>query len=204
MNRSVRAFLATIMIGLLLVPVVSTAGWHSKEVGWHVTHVSGDGSSILQVDTLKTVLNGVNTFDTTAVFTLDMADRSMATGPAPVGTSSVLDSTASAFLVFQTDSAAVPVNTNGTFTLYTEGRQGGYGLSTSNARGWCRVDSTVITLGAAYDESFSFPIKTWGTYKSPWSYTQLRVRSAGGTGIMTACRVFLRWWNNDSANEHRP
>lgn len=213
MNRNARAFFATLMIGLLLLPVIASAGWRTKEIGWHISRIGGiNGTSIVQVDTALTVLNGASVLDTSVVFTLDDADvppRGLAAqsevlgGPGVWGSAYQSDTTVVGFLVVQVDSTAAAVG-NGTFTVHLEGRVGGYGATSANSSGWARIDSTVTTLGAVADQSLPIAIKTRGLYNSPLAFSQLRARTSGGTGTMGSVRLFLRWWKNDASNEHRP
>ncbi len=210
MSRQARAFLATLMICLIVLPVAATAGWRSKEIGWHVTYTGGfSGTAIVQRDTAFTTLNGANTLDTTAVFSIDDADVLPRGYVGPVATDVVgatgaaavqNDTTMTGFLVVQIDSAAAAV-TNGTITVMIDGRMGGMGATTVNSSGWSRVDSTVTTIGAVADQSLQIPIRTLGKYASPLGFAQLRARTIGGTGVMSSVRCFLRYWKNNASGD---
>lgn len=218
MNRKTRGFAASLMIALLMVPVFASAGWHTDEIGWHVSYLAGTGAPqpIAQKDTVYTVVNGASVLDTTAIFTLDAADvipRGLVApavteviGNPGVTTAAYLsDTTVVGFLTLQPDSGSTaPAVGNGTITIMIDGKIGGYGPNNSNAIGWSRIDSTVTTIGAVADQSIGIAIRTQGKYGTPLSFSTLRARTIGGTGTMGSCRVFLRWWKNDSSNPHRP
>lgn len=217
MNRRTRGFLAILMIATMLLPQLSFAGWVTKEVGWHISYVGGiDGTSIVQRDTSKTVLNGANVLDTTATFTLNDADQ-LPRGLVAPGVTEVMgnpgvtigayqsDTTIAGWLLIQCDSSAVPSVTNGNIGIYLEGKVGGYGPVTVNSTGWTRVDSLVVSHASATDYSDAIPIRTRGLYHSPLAFPQLRARTfSGTTALMSSVRVFLRYWRNDSSNPSNP
>jgi len=213
MTRKTRGLAALCMLATLAIPIIASAGWHTDELGWHISRIGGaTGTAIVQVDTAFTVVNGVSVFDTTAVFSLDRADVPPRGNPvvslgALAGSNTATnDTTVVAYLTLQPDSGTVaPAVGSGTITVMVEGKIGGYGPVAVNSSGWSRIDSTVTTLGStSLDQSVTIPIRTIGKYSTPLGFSSLRVRTIGGTATLGACRSFLRWWENDSSNPKRP
>lgn len=213
MNRITRIILPA-LLALACIASTASAGWLMREVRWQNTYVGGiTGTGIVVRDTAYTVLNGAAALDTTNSFTMDDADipprGSVSPGVTSAGTSSVSDTTVLGFLVFTADTSAVPTATLSSLTVLIDGRVGGFGPNSTVARGWVKADSALVNGAAGGtltvgDESVAVPIRTISPYGNVRRWPQLRARTTLATGILSSCRVFVRYWKNDAANEHRP
>jgi hypothetical protein len=106
-------------------------------------------------------------------------------------------------VLIQMDSSVIATPTLSSIAVAFDGRVGGYGPVITQARGWVKADSALVnSAGAAPNnpplivgsESIAFPIRTISPYGNIQRWSQLRMRTTAGTGIMGACRVFIRYW----------
>lgn len=214
---ALRKLSALVCLAALMIPLLAQAGWKQKELRWTLSGVTGDGSGIYIRDTTKVVLGGgTTTLDTTAWFTVSDAtpvlrgaqDLRVVNGSLAGAAGN--DTTIIGWLVFQADSSAAPTATLTTMTMIIEGRGGGFGLNTSNARGWVKVDSVVVngSAGATGLETVIAPLRTIGaitgqnTANNLSAFEQLRARVLTATGILSSARVFVRYWKPNESREN--
>ncbi len=196
------------LLGLLVLAAgPAHARWVTKEVKWQLSNQGApfNASAIYVRDTLYQVLSG-DTRDTTAGFTIDeaMPPPRGAVAPGTIGTAnstsgSLSDTTVIAWLLFQVDSTAAPTATLSSLTILIDGRVGGFGSTATLARGWVKADSALVNGAAGgslilADESIGVPIRTISPYGNVQRWGELRARQTAATGILSAVRVFLRYW----------
>jgi hypothetical protein len=225
MKRHVSALLCLIATACYLVPALvptADARWVQKEIRWTTSYQGGCATctNIVVRDTAYTVLNGAGVLDTTAAFSLDDADIPPRGSVAPgitevggIGTAAFAinsDTTVAGYIVFTADSTAAPTATLSSLTVLIDGRVGGFGPSPAVAlsRGWVKADSAVVNGAAGAtltvgDESVSIPIRTISPYGNVRRWSELRARTTTATGILGACRVFIRYWKNDAGSSQR-
>lgn len=225
MTRLTRFCFAVLVGMVLFAPSLAHAGWHTKEIKWRISNVGGNnGTSIFIRDTTYTLL-GVDqggVADTSADFSLDDADpipRSVAAPPGLTGNFSAGGTTGWAgapndtmtigYLILTADSLAAPAATITSMTCLIDGRVGPYGTTVTRARGWVKADSALVSGAAGGtlilgNESIAVPIRSITPYGNVWRWPWLRARITASTGFLSSCRVFLRYWSNDSSNPHQP
>jgi hypothetical protein len=221
MKRFVRVTFSLLALAVVIalgsLPV--QARWVQKEVKWQISYQGGSatGTNIVVHDTTYAVFGGgTTTLDTTMGFSLDDADVPPrgSVGPDLNGISGnqsggvaayQSDTTILGYLVFQADSTAAPTATMTSVTFKLDGRVGSFGPSPAVAlsRGWVAQDSIVVDGRAARnltaaDESIAIPIRTIGVYGNIRKWAELRGRTTAATGILSAARVFIRYWKADA------
>jgi hypothetical protein len=209
MNRLTRKFFAVLMLATLCIPALAQAEWVQKEIRWTISGVTGDGANIYVRDTTRVVFGGGSTTsDTTGWFSLAQATTQRGAQDPRIVNGSLNgaaqnDTTIIGYLVFQADSSAVPTASLTTTTLIIEGRAGGFGgPATTLARGWVKVDSIVVNgaAGNASMETIVAPLRTitaitgQNTINNIQAFAQLRARTLTATGVLSACRAFVRYW----------
>lgn len=207
------ARLALFAFSMTFVAPMAYAGqWKQVEVKWHKSSVGSptDATAIYQRDTVKTVV-AASILDTTGVFSLSNAD----VWPGNGMTTGNVDTLVVGYLVMQADTSATPTSSVTSITYEIDGRHGGFGVVTDNQQGWTQVDSLVATLVPETGISggtltvpilakmgeFITPIGSQIAASSNWlrlaSYESLRIRITATTGILSAARAWVRYWDED-------
>jgi len=197
-----RALLLLFVIAAAIPSQAYSGEWVKLPVRWLETYQGGSsGTSIQHRDTLFDVVAAGQT-DTTWSFSLGNA-RPFLSRTATVTTNS--DTAAVAWLIFSPDSAGVTAPTVSSITVEIDGRAGAYGGNSVNAA-WSQIDS-VVSAGLSTRGIVSVPIRAIGSLSNPalttfqynreyatLAYPELRARITAATGVMSACKVFLRYW----------
>lgn len=193
-----------LLISFLLFAAPALAGqWVQDPVRWLETYQGGlSGTSIITRDTLFDVVAGGQT-DTTWNFNI----RKAMPFPRIYATTATADTMPIAWLVFQPDSAGVTAPTLSSITVEIDGRAGHY-KGNSTHSGWAQIDS-VVAAGLSTRGAVHVPIYAVGVLANPalttnpynrayaiLAFDELRARITAATGVMSACKVFLRYWTN--------
>lgn len=205
-----RAFLAILTLFALAIPLTADAGrWVTKEIKWRISGIgpTGVSTTIWVRDTSTVVFGGRSTTtDTTGTFSLNDADippRGSLANPHGVGWTTETDSLEFAYLVFQTDSAAMGTPTVGTgaaFPVVIQGRVAAVGPASALSSGWVTADSIVLATGQGAYSTVAIPIRSCGIYGAGTganirAFEELRAYNAGtGVGYLPSARAFLRYY----------
>ena len=198
-----RALFTLFAVAVLVIPATVLAGqWKRDPLRWLETYQGGSsGTAIVSRDTLFDVIAGGQT-DTLWAFSIKDARVFR-----PFQTATVADTFVIAWLVFSPDSAGVADPTVSSITVEIDGRAGGYGANTVTEGGWAQVDS-IVAIGHSVRGSITVPLRVVGgpldnpvITTSPYNreyrllaYPELRARITAATGVMSACKVHLRYW----------
>lgn len=207
-----RSLLALFAVLALLIPAAVNAAWVTDPLSWRETYVGGsNGTSIVVRDTLYDVV-AAGQADTSWTFSLDRAMvpfRGMAPpGVNTVGSTNISngnqsDTTTVAWLVFACDSSVAVTPTLTSLTVLFDGRMGPVrALTAATDAGWVKADSALVNGAAGgtlilANETVAVPIRTISPYGSVLRYDTLRARVTSATGVLTSCRLYLRYWRPD-------
>lgn len=210
--------LAALALGTL-APYATAGMWVQKEIKWHLTSVGTptNPTGIYNRDTTYNVV-AASQVDTTGEFSLSRADLFP---NVHVGAATTVDTSLAGFLVFQGDSSVAVGSTISAMTYEVDGRAQATGASSGNT-GWTQIDSVVVSTipatGQVTDGPTSvciIPLRAINAlggiggslltgvnimnepYKI-FACEDLRVRLTSVTGVLSACRVFVRYWDNDA------
>ena len=217
--RATTAVALTAIFAVLL-PLPALAGqWRQKEIKWHITSVGSptNATAIYNRDTTYTVV-ATSQVDTTGSFSLTQADVFRG---GHSGAATMVDTCLAGFLLIQGDSSTTIANTISGITVEIDGRAVGTGAASGNAS-WTVIDSTVaspIAAGSTTDGPTAvciIPLRAMnalggiggslnngaaaGAVNQPYKIfacEELRVRLSPTAGLMSAARVFVRWWDED-------
>lgn len=175
--------------------------WQTDEIKWSITNQGGlGGTAIWTRDTTFNVVAAGQT-DTSGMFTLDYAsiwhEADFATQ---------VDTLIAGYLLIQSDSLGVAASTLSSVTYEIDGKAGGF-YGASRVAGWVQIDSTVarpITNPATGCVILPLRLVSGAGTPDPensvnWFYKlmaceALRVRITAATGLLSASRIFVRYW----------
>lgn len=199
------ALLAALAVSLFATVPAHAQKWVTKEIGWQISSQGSPTNSgaIYVRDTAYTAIGPV---DTTAEFSLDLADVPRGVGaPAATviggvsGAVAANDTTTLAYVVIQSDSSAAPTAGLTGVTMFVDGKVIAGGPNLTVARGWVKADSVLVNGAAGKtmilaDETVGLPIQTISPYGNIRRFAMLRARISGTGTALSACRVFVRYF----------
>jgi len=192
-----------LLFGIILsatAPAPASAEWHTTPLKWLETYISG--TSVVMRDTVSDVIAAgqADTVWSFSIAPLDITNRGVGL---PAGQTSVIgDTTVVAWLVFQADSNAAITPTLSSLTVLFDGRINPVkSVATNPNSGWVKADSALVNGAAGGtlivgNECVAVPIRSVTPYGSIFRFQSLRARITAATGVLTAARVYLRYWTN--------